>query len=254
MIKFFRRAKKKFISENKFSKYLLYAIGEIILVVIGILIALQINNKSEYRKERDQEIELLKSLANEIKLDILQIENNTKLSNDRLDNLETLLQSLASPNTIDRANFIEQSYQFVIDNYFQCNSGVFDEAVSSGTMSYVMNDTLRQQIFDYYRTSRSNYTDETSRKVTDDIITPLYMESLLLNQDGLSLVGINVETLSNLDTLDLFSIKENKTFWKMALMKFGVNREQINRWDMMKKSAVILKTQIDNELIQINTD
>ena len=44
MIKFFRKIRQRLLSENKFSKYLLYALGEIVLVVIGILIALRINN------------------------------------------------------------------------------------------------------------------------------------------------------------------------------------------------------------------
>ena len=55
MIKFFRKIRQKLLSENKFSKYLLYAIGEIILVVIGILIALQINNQNIYKQERSIE-------------------------------------------------------------------------------------------------------------------------------------------------------------------------------------------------------
>jgi len=50
VIKFFRRIRKQLLSENRFSKYLLYAIGEIVLVVIGILIALQINNKNDQFK------------------------------------------------------------------------------------------------------------------------------------------------------------------------------------------------------------
>jgi hypothetical protein len=44
VVKFFRRIRQKLVAENKFSRYLIYAIGEIILVVIGILIALQVNN------------------------------------------------------------------------------------------------------------------------------------------------------------------------------------------------------------------
>ena len=52
MIKFFRKIRQKLLSENKFSKYLIYAIGEIILVVIGILIAVSINNANTYRKDR----------------------------------------------------------------------------------------------------------------------------------------------------------------------------------------------------------
>ena len=46
MIKFLRKLRKRMLTENKFSKYLLYAIGEIVLVVIGILIALQVNNRN----------------------------------------------------------------------------------------------------------------------------------------------------------------------------------------------------------------
>ncbi len=54
MIKFFRKIRQKLLSENKFSKYLIYAIGEIILVVIGILIALQINNWNEAKKLQEE--------------------------------------------------------------------------------------------------------------------------------------------------------------------------------------------------------
>jgi len=49
MIKFFRKIRQKMLTENKFSKYLLYAIGEITLVVIGILIALSVNNSNEIK-------------------------------------------------------------------------------------------------------------------------------------------------------------------------------------------------------------
>ena len=54
MIKFFRKIRHKLLSDNKFSKYLVYAIGEIVLVVIGILIALSINNWNENNKLRDR--------------------------------------------------------------------------------------------------------------------------------------------------------------------------------------------------------
>ena len=63
MIKFFRKIRQKMLTENKFSKYLLYAIGEIILVVIGILIALQINNWNEDKKNRELEKYMLENLV-----------------------------------------------------------------------------------------------------------------------------------------------------------------------------------------------
>ena len=59
MIKFFRNIRQNLLRENRFTRYLIYAIGEIILVVIGILIALQINNWNENRKEARFEKEIV---------------------------------------------------------------------------------------------------------------------------------------------------------------------------------------------------
>ena len=74
MIKFFRKIRQKTLTENKFSKYLLYAIGEIILVVIGILIALQINNLNEAKKTRTKEISYLKNIKTDLVITNLEIE------------------------------------------------------------------------------------------------------------------------------------------------------------------------------------
>jgi hypothetical protein len=66
MIKFFRKIRQKLLSENKFSKYLIYAIGEIVLVVIGILIALYINNQNEIHKSEQQFTSILKEVHREL--------------------------------------------------------------------------------------------------------------------------------------------------------------------------------------------
>ena len=69
MIKFFRKIRQNLLRDNKFSKYLLYAIGEIVLVVIGILIALQINNWNQQRISTEYEKKLLTELRNTITAD-----------------------------------------------------------------------------------------------------------------------------------------------------------------------------------------
>ena len=68
MIGFFRKVRYNFINNKNTGKYLKYAIGEIILVVIGILIALQINNWNEHRIMKQQEQDILKGLAIEFKI------------------------------------------------------------------------------------------------------------------------------------------------------------------------------------------
>jgi|TARA_R110001606_G_scaffold397685_2_gene574917 hypothetical protein len=70
MIKFFRKIRQRLLTENKFSKYLLYAIGEILLVVIGILIALSINNWNEERKSRADEIKILTNIKKSLLSDL----------------------------------------------------------------------------------------------------------------------------------------------------------------------------------------
>ena len=78
MIKFFRHIRQRLIRENRFSKYLLYAIGEIILVVIGILIALQINNWNEVRKEKHSLRAIYSNLLLDIKADSVSYSLNLK--------------------------------------------------------------------------------------------------------------------------------------------------------------------------------
>ncbi|MCK0180637.1 DUF6090 family protein, partial [Flavobacteriaceae bacterium S0862] len=68
MIKFFRKIRQNLLSEGKTGKYLKYAIGEIVLVVIGILMALQINNWNENRKDETRR----KLLLNNLKIDLEQ--------------------------------------------------------------------------------------------------------------------------------------------------------------------------------------
>ena len=70
MIKFFRTIRQNLISEGKTVNYLKYAIGEIVLVIIGILIALQINNANELRKTENKIVSILKEVQNDLALDI----------------------------------------------------------------------------------------------------------------------------------------------------------------------------------------
>ena len=73
MIHFFRRIRQGLLSQNRFSKYLLYAIGEILLVVVGILIALSINNWNEERKQKRTMINYYQQLLEAFKLDTTDI-------------------------------------------------------------------------------------------------------------------------------------------------------------------------------------
>ena len=123
MIKFFRKIRQRLLTENKFSKYFLYAIGEIFLVVIGILIALQINNWNQNLKELKKENELLISLQQEISANIKLLEllriNNDMYAADGSEIIQTLVHSIDSLSNSDvtRAfNFVKSSFKYPVLN------------------------------------------------------------------------------------------------------------------------------------------
>jgi len=91
MIKFFRKIRQKLLSENKFSKYLLYAIGEIVLVVIGILIALSINNWNEERKSNNLLQKYKQSIIAELKIDLLKLDELDSIHNSWRNSLRNYL-------------------------------------------------------------------------------------------------------------------------------------------------------------------
>jgi hypothetical protein len=94
MIKFFRNISKTMMAEGKTSKYFKYAIGEIILVVIGILIALQINNWNESRKERVKEREILLALADNLENNIQTLESDMIFLHDHGESSKIILSTL----------------------------------------------------------------------------------------------------------------------------------------------------------------
>lgn len=104
MIKFFRKIRYSLMSENKTGKYLKYAIGEIVLVVIGILIALQINNWNEERKAKINENALYSRMITDLIFDENRINRHIQLYKEDLEILNTIYQEtqvFSSQDSID---------------------------------------------------------------------------------------------------------------------------------------------------------
>jgi uncharacterized membrane protein YvbJ len=97
MIKFFRKIRQNMIKENKASKYMLYAIGEIVLVVIGILIALSINNWNESRIDRKLETAILKQLRSEFKSNLKQLDEKIGIRDYMMNSAIQLLANIDNP-------------------------------------------------------------------------------------------------------------------------------------------------------------
>ncbi len=148
MIKLFRNIRQNLLNEGKTTKYLKYAIGEIILVVIGILIALSINNWNEDRKSRKQEVKYLNNLRADIEL---ELKNNDSMSNYRAVTAKAAARMLDF-KTLETASDVlalEQTIQQVYARVsFIPTNNTYKELISSGNLNYITNDSIKDNLLE----------------------------------------------------------------------------------------------------------
>ncbi len=148
MISLFRRIRQILLQQNRITQYLAYSIGEIFLVVIGILIALQINTWNETRKTRQYELKMLKELKSTLQKDRLffasqipRLEHKQVAANRLLEILENKEENL------DTLNKYFSDLRF--DVLFQYNAGAYG-SIKSGGIDKISNDSIRAKMADIY--------------------------------------------------------------------------------------------------------
>lgn len=152
MIRFFRSLRQQLLTENRTGKYITYAIGEIVLVVIGILIALQINAWSNEQENRSSERTYLQALHFEISEDLQFYSNVADSLRKQRASAQHVIQFLEDPEAI-----ISDSLLF-INTFRNCADGenltrtevTWKELQSTGRLSLIRNKELVRQLFEYY--------------------------------------------------------------------------------------------------------
>ena len=151
-------------SENKTGKYLKYAIGEIILVVIGILIALQVNNANEQRKENEFEIKILKEILGSLQTDLEEIRDDIGLMDDLNKACSEIKNYILTQDKPSDTLSYYSAILRVTPHFSPINSGY--DLLKSRDIGIIKNDSLRSEIsflydmlYPYYKT----YEEERSR-------------------------------------------------------------------------------------------
>ena len=150
MINFLRRIRRDLINENKTSIYLIYAVGEVVLVVFGILIALQIDNWNEGRKQEVIEIQFLKSIKQDLISDTIYFNRRTKQSEDLINNHYQYIHN-AYEEQKDMKEFKELiSLIWWNSEQFAPQNSTFIEILNSGQLSIFKNRQLKEDIISLY--------------------------------------------------------------------------------------------------------
>ena len=145
MLKFFRNIRRNLLTEHRFGKYMLYAVGEIVLVVIGILIALSINNANERRSIREKEQTYLKGLESEFEASKLKLQTLIEVNRRSYESAKTLLVLLEdTTQTPQEARISKLLYDaFAFEIAYNPNNSLLDEIINSGSLNVISNDELR---------------------------------------------------------------------------------------------------------------
>jgi hypothetical protein len=222
----------------------LYAVGEIILVVIGILMALQINNWNIYRTERIAEKSLLQNLLQDLEKDDEVFDINIQNNHWHMAVLDSILYEISFNPDYSVIDFVRQNQPYSFYGTFLATRGTYLESLSSGKLSLILSDSLRRQILDYYEVQLHTLGAD------------LVMENdmLKLRSDWNDLVSYSKEyamafgTTTNFPNLSIAEISSNPKYGKLIMQKRGLVQAQIGEWLRVKAVNTLLVEAIENEL------
>jgi len=172
MIKLFGKIRKNLLAEGKTSNYIKYAIGEIVLVVIGIMIALQVNNWNENRKLQIEHVIFLDNIKQDLTNDLEQLNKIIGIQSQKkelINLLKTELKNEKSKN-IEKIEQIFSEIQASSNLTFFPNTGAYSTSSSSGIIATLKPESLKIAITNLYERYyyRLNYNGEIYDKRVDE--------------------------------------------------------------------------------------
>jgi hypothetical protein len=249
MINFFRKKRKKMADDNKALKYTRYAIGEIVLVVIGIVIALQINNWNEQRKNANQELKLLKSFKTGLEKDLSDIDFNISIHTRGINSANKILKLLENDQPYNDSIAID--FIFVMTPTFFVNSTSAFETLKSKGIDLIKNETLRVELINVYDAQytfflkvESQFSEEQNLGLRN-IFPSRFEESYKFDLESSDLSG-------ELIPLDFESLKTDQEF--LYFLKSINNRANIfvnYSYKRLRTNVVKLITAVDKEINKI---
>lgn len=179
MIKLFTNIRQNLLAEGKTTKYFKYAIGEIILVVIGILIALSINNWNDQRKQNTKEIAYLKNLREDVASQIITFELNMKMETIIISDINDILQHIKFNDGFKNMDSINSKINDLTIRYtLRINNTTFQELNNTGQINIIHNPNLKKEIVDFYQTTDrvSDNIQNNNTNLIDNLIIPDIMD------------------------------------------------------------------------------
>ena len=233
MIKFFRKIRQKLLEQNKVSKYLIYALGEIILVVIGILIALQINNWNENRQNKKRINSFIEKLKLQNRNNITKIDENIALFQNKYKTSIRLLSIIGSENT----SSIDAKIDSLIganfsDYHLNLDLNVINEGRENGDLALLPSSKLRQAL---YNLTTENAAIIERERITNEDLNLLFVPYLNKNYNFRNRSPLKNIGKSKLYTNDNFKLLSDQEFETYIISRIEYNENNLLLYTKMKK-------------------
>jgi hypothetical protein len=258
MIQFFRRIRLRLLSENstdssiragRLSKYFLYAIGEIILVVIGILIALQINNWNQDRKSALQETVYLSRLLSENKQDISAFSGFIADLEKGNESVENLSSALKNPNIKDSLLILGANNYFKYGSIypiFTSSTSTFDDLSSTGNLTIISNVSLRDSIVQHYAKHK-----QVAERIQIGVNWALPLDMPFTFANDIMKFEPSTAFLFPEQSGQLLAeeLKKNKLqYISNAAAHYWINNDAIDQLKILIQDTLVLISKLENEL------
>lgn len=162
--------------ENKVTRYLFYAAGEIFLVVVGILIALAINNQNDMRKDRAREIHYLENIKTDLDINLAEMDRYLEIRTECIAAANRILEHFDGKPITDYSAFNADGVMIYSWQKFWQNNNTFQELVNSGNLALISNDAIKKKLLDIESLYKKMKSEEDHFRFDTEtlIYEPLY--------------------------------------------------------------------------------
>lgn len=235
------------LTDNKFSKYLLYAIGEIVLVVIGIFIALQLNNWNTNRLSKSEELQLLESLHQEFSQNLGVFDDIYKKHLARKKSIEILMSSEIQDLSLDSLNVLTSNSH---NNYtFDPYQGIYRSVINSGKIELISNYSLKQRI-SKFQDLLIDYKEEETNTMSfvSNNLYPFIIENRKLNFNMIFNLEQPKEEIDIKFKSDIIKMIETDKYENLMTYVYGYMKDIFTEGPIFREEIVSIIKSLETEI------
>ena len=253
MIHFVRRLRRQLLADGRLGRYLAYAAGEILLVVIGILIALQIDNWNEARKDREKELGYLANIRSDLVANIDEMDRYLAERTERVAAARRILTHFNGKPIDDVSAFNADGISIYSWERFYLGNNTYQELVNSGNFALLSNHDIKDQLLDIEALYRRMKGEEDHYRFDTEtaLYKPLYdlvdTESMTADFEYRITGGKSGrEDAITPETFDAFLKSQTiKNGFVMTILEYGTMNSQMRE---LRERCEKLINEIDTEI------